>query len=216
MAVRFSARLAASSSSCRLRDRAKTYRSGRRIAAPAPCLASQSRPTPGSRTASVFEARPGETVRRRSRSAGRSPRPSAGRRAGAAAERSCRPAAAPRRGSRARAAAGGSRTSRCPRANCSSRVAALGRIGLLQHGAELHRQLDEGAHMRRALAFVGVEQAIGRAAAQHGVELPGEVGGIAHAGAHALAEEGRRLVAGVAGQQQPPSPPALRTTEWKV
>src|SRR5207344_2312313 len=34
-------------------------------------------------------------------------------------------------------------------------------VGLLQHSTELHRELDEGPHMRQPLAFVGVEQRVG-------------------------------------------------------
>ena len=48
---------------------------------------------------------------------------------------------------------------------------------------------------------------IGGDAAQHRVELPRQVGGVAQARAHALAEERRRLVAGVARQQQAPAAP---------
>jgi len=77
-----------------------------------------------------------------------------------------------------------------------------GRIGLLQHGAERHREFDEGADMRQAFALVGVEQRFGRALAQHGGELPGEVAGVAHPRAHALARRPRRQRSAI--------------TEWKV
>src|SRR3954469_614478 len=48
-----------------------------------------------------------------------------------------------------------------------------------------------------------------RAFAPHQRELPGQIGGVADAGAHALAHEGGRLVAGVAQQEDAAGPPAL-------
>ena len=63
--------------------------------------------------------------------------------------------------------------------------------------------------VRAALALVAVEQRGARLAAQHRVELPAQVVGIAHAGVHALADELRRHVRGVAGQQHAAVAPAL-------
>src|SRR6266850_1790282 len=76
------------------------------------------------------------------------------------------------------------------------------RIGGLDDGAQAQRLLDVDAHVRRALRLVAVEPV--RAG-----ELPGEVRRAADAGAHALAEERRRLVRGVAGDEEAPVAPAL-------
>ena len=62
--------------------------------------------------------------------------------------------------------------------------------------------------MRRALGLVGVEQRVAGPPPEHADELPGEVGRVADARAHALAEEGRRLVRGVPGDQQRAVAPA--------
>ncbi len=91
----------------------------------------------------------------------------------------------------------------------------LGRIGDADHPAELHREARSIARTcGDALARVGVEQRIRARAGEHEVELPGEIGGVAEARAHALAGERRHLVRGVAGEQQaaraasrPPSAP---------
>ena len=50
------------------------------------------------------------------------------------------------------------------RADCKTGVArrGSGRVGLLQHRAELHREFDERSDMRRPLAFVGIEQRVAR------------------------------------------------------
>ncbi len=82
-------------------------------------------------------------------------------------------------------------------------------VGLLQHRAEAHGEIDESADMRQPLAFIGVEQRVGCTVLDDRGELPGEVGGVAHAGTHALAEERRRLVAGIARQQQAALAPAF-------
>ena len=54
-------------------------------------------------------------------------------------------------------------------------------------------------------------------AAEHEVELPREVGGVADAGAHALAGERRHQVGGVAGERRPArAATARRTRAWNV
>ena len=84
------------------------------------------------------------------------------------------------------------------------------RVGGLNDAAELDRKLDIGAHVLHAFGLVGVKQALRRFASDHVAQLPGEVGGVAQARAHALAEERRCLVRGIACQQQPVAPPLCR------
>ena len=69
-------------------------------------------------------------------------------------------------------------------------------------GQPLHRR-----DVRPALGLVGVEQRVGRAA-EHGGELPGEVGRVARAGREPLPGERRHHVRGVAGQQHAAAAPA--------
>jgi len=91
------------------------------------------------------------------------------------------------------------------------RAVALGRdprIGRLDDAADPHRELDELAHVRLALRLVGVEQRLAACARADEPELPREIRGIADPGAHALTEKGRRLVRGVAGDQEPAPAPA--------
>src|SRR5690242_15767392 len=63
--------------------------------------------------------------------------------------------------------------------------------------------------MRLALPLVGVEQGIRRVLAQDAVELPREIRRIANPSAHALTQKGRRLVAGVPGEEHPALAPDL-------
>jgi len=92
--------------------------------------------------------------------------------------------------------------------------AGLDRLGV-DDAAEADGEFDELADMRLAFALIGVEQAgIGDAVDDVG-QLPGKIGGIADAGAHALAEEGRGLVRGIAGEQQPATAPLLRNDGMK-
>lgn len=85
----------------------------------------------------------------------------------------------------------------------------LGRVRDADDLAEVDGELHQRLHVRGALGVVGVEQGDGGTAAQHQVELPGEVGGVTQAGAHALPGERRRLVGGVPGQQDPAVVPPL-------
>ena len=85
----------------------------------------------------------------------------------------------------------------------------LGGVGDADDLAQLHGELDAGAHLGPAFGLVGVEQLIGGPAGEHQVELPGQVGGVPDTGAHALPGEGRHLVGGVTGQEDPAGPPAL-------
>ena len=69
-------------------------------------------------------------------------------------------------------------------------------------------QLDHLPGVAAALGRIALQQPrAGLSAGDHG-QLPGQVVGIAQAGVHALAREGRRQVRGVAGQQNPALPPA--------
>ncbi len=70
--------------------------------------------------------------------------------------------------------------------------------------------LDHPADVGLPLRLVGVEQRLGRASAADALELPGEVGDVADAGAHALAEERRHLVRAVAGDEHPAPAPIPR------
>ena len=88
-------------------------------------------------------------------------------------------------------------------------VARPGRVRVrgLDDRAEADRELDELAHVGAALGLAGVEQRFAGRAGHHHPELPGEVGGVPDAGAHALPEEGRGLVRAVPGQHQPAAAP---------
>ena len=85
----------------------------------------------------------------------------------------------------------------------------FGRAGV-DEAAEPHREFDIFAHMRLALALIAVQQSVRRSAPDHARQFPGEIGGVAHARAKALAEEGRRLMGGVARDQQSTVAPAFR------
>ena len=80
---------------------------------------------------------------------------------------------------------------------------SLGGVGHADHLAELDREVDGALRARSTLLFVGREQRRRRTAVEHQIELPRQVGGVADAGAHALAGEGRHEVRGVAGEQRP-------------
>ncbi len=68
----------------------------------------------------------------------------------------------------------------------------------------------QGAHVRLALALVGVEHPGVLRAGRHQVQLEREVGRVAHPRAHALPEERRHPVGGVAREQDAPVAPAPR------
>ena len=89
----------------------------------------------------------------------------------------------------------------------AQRRVALGgrlRVELAEDLAELDRQPDHASFCGCRSASIGVQQPLGRDAAQHEVELPGEVCGVAQPGAQSLTEERRRQVGGVADQQHAP------------
>ena len=92
--------------------------------------------------------------------------------------------------------------------------AGLGRVALADDRADGLEPAGQFAHMGLALVAVAVEQRLGRGAlhlaVQHRAQLPGQVGHVAHALAHALAQEGRLHVRRVAGQEHAPGAPALR------
>ena len=75
------------------------------------------------------------------------------------------------------------------------------------------RQPDHGAGVRLAFGLVGVQvgvrEVVGQAAGQDGGQFPGEVGRVAQSGAHALSDERRGEVRGVAEQEDPPVAPAV-------
>jgi len=61
--------------------------------------------------------------------------------------------------------------------------------------------------MSAALLLIGVEQCITGLSTQDARELPGEIGDIANALAHALTDERRLLVGGVSGEEDAPRAP---------
>jgi len=64
--------------------------------------------------------------------------------------------------------------------------------------------------MRHAFTLVGVKEAVVGRTALDGIELPHQVGHIAHSGAEALPKQRRGLVGGVPGQEDVPGAPLLR------
>src|ERR1700760_5033178 len=89
---------------------------------------------------------------------------------------------------------------------------ALGRgfrIELSDDRAELLGTGDDGADMRLAFDLVAVEQGIIRLAAQYQRQLPGEIGRVTYAGAEPLPQERRRLMHGIAHQEDATIAPAL-------
>src|SRR5262245_26439661 len=83
------------------------------------------------------------------------------------------------------------------------------RVCRLDYATKIDGKLDEGTHVGTALALVGVEQTIPRTPAENRLELPSEVDAVPDARAHALSEEGWRLVAGISRQQQTSLAPTL-------
>ena len=79
--------------------------------------------------------------------------------------------------------------------------------------ADEHRTPGDLGDMRFTFGLIGLQQAIGGLPAQHGRQLPAQVGDVAHAGAHALADPWRHGVGGVAGEEHPPDPPPVGDTD---
>ncbi len=75
--------------------------------------------------------------------------------------------------------------------------------------AELHRELDGLAGAGQSLLRRRVEQRRAGAVVEDEVELPGQVGRVAHAGAQALPGERGHLVGGVTGDEHPSGAPLL-------
>lgn len=63
--------------------------------------------------------------------------------------------------------------------------------------------------MRFAFSLVGDEYPLGQVPGEDSGELPGEVGRVAQSGAHALADERRCEVGGIAEQEDPARAPAV-------
>ena len=95
-----------------------------------------------------------------------------------------------------------------PRDHAPVARGGLGRVGHADHAPELHREVDHRATCG-VRSVCSCRAAPRSPAREHQVELPGQVRGVAQAGAHALAGEGRRLVRGVAREQRAPVPPAV-------
>ena len=96
-----------------------------------------------------------------------------------------------------------------PAAIASSRAAASAGSGTQITLPSSIEKLDRRSRARQPLRLVGVEQRVGGATVEHEVELPRQVGGVAQAGAHALAGERRHEVGGVAGEEDAPGAPLL-------
>ena len=69
--------------------------------------------------------------------------------------------------------------------------------------------------MLAALLAIGVEQRGAGLPVQNPVELPDEISDIANALAHALADEGRLLMRGIAGEEYAAPPPFLGDERMK-
>ena len=74
--------------------------------------------------------------------------------------------------------------------------------------AELNPAFDNSTHVRVTLLLVGVQQ-IRVSTAQRQIELESHVLGVPDSRAHALAEEGRHLMGGIAGEQDASDPPGV-------
>jgi hypothetical protein len=61
--------------------------------------------------------------------------------------------------------------------------------------------------MRSPFGLVGVQDGLGHGAGEHAGEFPRQVGGIAQAGAHALADKWRGEMGGVTEQEHTPVSP---------
>ena len=70
---------------------------------------------------------------------------------------------------------------------------------------------------RVALGLIAVQKAVGGAAAEHGGQLPAEVGGVLEAGVHALAAGRGVHMGGVAGEEDAADAVlgAWRSSLWK-
>ena len=88
-------------------------------------------------------------------------------------------------------------------------LGGLERIELAERAAQLDREGDDPLVLRLSLGGDRVQKARWGLVAQDEVELPGEVHGIAEAGAEPLSEERRRQVRRVAGQEHAAVPHAL-------
>src|SRR5882724_200076 len=71
-------------------------------------------------------------------------------------------------------------------------------VGGAADAADVHGKADEVSHERFAFGAVAIEQLVRRLAVEDESELPGKIGGVANARAHALAHKGRHDVRGVA------------------
>ena len=85
----------------------------------------------------------------------------------------------------------------------------LHRVGGVGHPAQRARVHHQLLRVRPALGLVAVEQRIAGQAAQHQIELPRQVGAVAHARAGPLAQVRRVGVGRVAGEEDAPHPPGL-------
>ena len=88
-------------------------------------------------------------------------------------------------------------------------IARLGgdRIALADHMTD---RLDPGGELANMLASflgVGVEEAVAGLSLENPVEFPDEIADIANALAHALADKGRLLMRGIAGEEDATAPP---------
>jgi hypothetical protein len=111
----------------------------------------------------------------------------------------------------------GGREARRPRGAPASRVARRGGrpVQGAHDPAHADGELDEAAGVRLALRLIGVEQRLVGLAREHRVQLPGQVGRVAQAGAHALAGEGRVWWAASPASSTRPARQRSATRPWK-
>ena len=80
-------------------------------------------------------------------------------------------------------------------------LAGFLRIGGLDDVTQSNGQINESMNVRRALAFVGIEQFVARSTTQHSIQFPCEVGCIPYSRTHALSQKGRCLVRSITCDQ---------------
>src|SRR5262249_54013892 len=75
--------------------------------------------------------------------------------------------------------------------------------------ADLHGATRHLCHMWLAFGLVRIEQRVRRVAAEDGGQLPAQIGGVAYACRHALADPRRHGMCGIPGKEYAADPPPL-------
>ncbi len=102
-----------------------------------------------------------------------------------------------------------SRGSRCSRGTTTRRIRLPNSPPGGHRPADAEGEPDHAAGVRFSLLLVGVEDVGGQVAREDAGQLPRQVHRVAQAGAHALADERRGEVGGVAEQEDAAAPPAV-------